>query len=80
MLVLTRKVGEKINIGDDIIVTVVEVGKGSVRLGIKAPKQKSIHRHEIYRKIQEENLNAARGASEDIADAARILREKSFKE
>ncbi len=80
MLVLTRKVGEQVNIGNDIIVTVVEVDKGSVRLGIKAPKHIPIHRHEIYKKIQEENLIAAKGVSENVANAARLLREKGIKE
>lgn len=80
MLVLTRKVGEQVNIGNDIIVTVVEADKGSVRLGIKAPKHIPIHRHEIYRKIQEENLMAAKGVSENVANAARLLREKGIKE
>lgn len=80
MLVLTRKVGEKINIGDDIVVTIVEVGNGSVRLGISAPKQVAIHRHEVYRKIQKENLLSSRGISDDVANAARLLREKGVKE
>ena len=80
MLVLTRKTGEKVNIGDDIVVTIVEVGKGSVRLGIEAPKHITIHRHEVYEKIQEENLMAAKGVSDDVANAARILRERGIKE
>ena len=80
MLVLTRKVGEQINIGDDIVVTIIEVSKGNVRLGIKAPKQVSIHRHEIYEKIQQENLMSSKGITSDVADAARLWREKGFKE
>ncbi len=80
MLVLTRKVGEKINIGDDIVITIVEVSKGSVRLGVSAPKQIAIHRHEVYEKIQEENLMASKGISNDVANAARLLREKGLKE
>ncbi len=80
MLVLTRKVGEQVNIGDDIVVTIVEVSKGSVRLGINAPKNVTIHRHEVYEKIQQENLMASKGISADVADAARLLRQKGFKE
>ena len=78
MLVLTRKVDEKINIGDDIVVSVLEIDRGSVRLGIDAPKQVPIFRHEIYERIQEENLRASQGTSADVAEASRLLRQKGF--
>lgn len=80
MLVLTRKVNEGIHIGDDIFVRVVEVGRGNVRLGIDAPDHVSIHRQEIYERIQEQNLQSSRGISEDILKAAEILRKKGIKE
>lgn len=51
MLVLTRKVGESIHLGDDITVMVAEVGKGEVRIGITAPREVPVHREEIYRRI-----------------------------
>lgn len=54
MLILTRKVGERIVIGDDIIVTVVEINGNQVRLGIAAPKQTPVHREEIYERIRRE--------------------------
>lgn len=54
MLILTRRVGERIMIGDDIIVTVLKNTGGQVSIGIKAPKDMSIHREEIYDKIQNE--------------------------
>ncbi len=79
MLVLTRKVGERINIGDDIVLTVVDINKGSIRLGIDAPRHVSVYRHEVFQKIQEENLESSKGVSNDVADAARILREKRIK-
>ena len=78
MLVLTRKVDEKINIGDDIVVSVLEIDRGSVRLGIDAPRQVPIFRHEIYERIQEENLRASQGTSADVAEASRLLRQKGF--
>jgi carbon storage regulator len=56
MLVLTRKSGEAINVGDDITVTVLEVKGGQVRLGIHAPPNVIIHRKELYEKIKSENL------------------------
>lgn len=55
MLILTRKVGEVLVIGDDVEVTVLGVRGQQVRLGIKAPKDVSVHRQEIYDKIQSEN-------------------------
>jgi carbon storage regulator len=58
MLVLTRKTGEGIVIGDDITIKVVELKGGGVRIGIEAPKEKKIYRQEIYDRITEENKNA----------------------
>ena len=56
MLVLTRKSGEAVNIGDDVTVTVLEVRGNQVRLGIQAPLNVIIHRKELYEKIKTENL------------------------
>mgnify|MGYP001581467479 CR=1 FL=1 len=53
MLVLTRKVGEVIHIGPDIVVTVLEMREGRVRLGISAPKETPVYRKEIFDRIQE---------------------------
>jgi carbon storage regulator len=55
MLVLSRKVGEKIRIGDDITVIVVELRGDKVRLGIEAPKEVPIHRDEVFQAIQRGN-------------------------
>lgn len=54
MLILTRNVGQSINIGDDIEVTVLEVRGLQVRIGINAPKEVSVHREEIYLRIAAE--------------------------
>ena len=59
MLILTRKLGESITIGDDIKIQVLEIKGKQVRLGIDAPRKYSIHREEIYQRIQEENKLAA---------------------
>jgi carbon storage regulator len=56
MLVLTRKSGEAINVGDEITITVLEVRGSQVRLGIQAPPNVIIHRKELYEKIKSENL------------------------
>ena len=58
MLVLTRKLGENIRIGDSVKITVLEVRSGQVKLGIEAPPDVKVHREEIYARIQEENRRA----------------------
>lgn len=59
MLVLTRKSGERLMIGDDVVITVLDVGRGQVRLGIAAPDGVRVHREEIHLKVIEENRRAA---------------------
>lgn len=66
MLVLTRKSGEGLWIGDDIRVQVLEVRDGQVRIGVKAPEDKGIYRDEIYERIRKLNLRASRSEKEDI--------------
>ena len=53
MLVLTRKVGETVLIGDDISISVLNIRGNQVKIGIKAPKDVSVHRDEIYRRIKQ---------------------------
>jgi carbon storage regulator len=62
MLVLSRKIGEKIVIGNDVFVTILEVRGDNVKLGMDAPKHISIHREEIYQEIIKANQQARSGS------------------
>ena len=55
MLILTRRVGESLRIGDDVSVTVLGIKGSQVRLGVNAPKSVSVHREEVYDRINDEN-------------------------
>lgn len=59
MLVLTRKVNEKIVIGDNIEIVLVDVSKDQVKIGINAPRNVKVHRWEVYEEIKRENREAA---------------------
>lgn len=76
MLVLTRKSGEGILIGDNIKVVVVEVKGNQVKLGIEAPEDVTVYREEVYKKIQEENIMAAQINSVSLIDAAEMWKKK----
>ena len=65
MLVLTRKINEKIIIGDDIEIVLVDISKDQVKFGINAPRSIKVHRWEVYEEIQRENRAAASGSTLD---------------
>lgn len=66
MLVLTRKPGQKILIGDDIVVQVVDVQGDNVKIAVEAPKQIKIYREELYAAIIRENKEAVQSFKEDL--------------
>jgi carbon storage regulator len=68
MLILTRRVGETVMIGDDVTITVLGVKGNQVRVGINAPKSIAVHREEIYERIKREH--AAEAASEKKSGAS----------
>jgi carbon storage regulator len=74
MLILTRKLGEKITIGDDITITLVEIKGTQVKLGIEAPKRIEIHRQEVYERIRQENLSSSDINNSDLSGAFEIYR------
>jgi carbon storage regulator len=68
MLIITRRPGEKVMIGDDIVVEVIEVSGSSVRIGIAAPKSIPVYREEIYTAVKEENTAAAAADPASLPD------------
>ena len=77
MLILTRKEGQSITIGNNIQVSVLEINPKSIRVGIQAPKHISIYRDEIYSKIQEQNRLAAENVvGVNLKDISTILSKK----
>jgi carbon storage regulator len=66
MLVLSRQRDESIMIGDNIVITVVDIRGDKVRLGINAPTEVPVHRQEVYEAIQRENLRASRLDPDDV--------------
>ncbi|HEY8339566.1 MAG TPA: carbon storage regulator CsrA [Egibacteraceae bacterium] len=77
MLVLTRRSGESIVIGSEIVVTVLEVRNDQVRIGISAPRSVQVHREEVYRQVEKENTAAV--ASADRAAALLRRRKPDYK-
>ena len=72
MLIITRRAGEKIVIGDDIVVEVMEVVGNTVRLGLAAPKSVPVYREEIWEAVKQENQAAAKEADRIPQPRARV--------
>ena len=74
MLVLTRRPGESIMIGDDIVVTVLDVRGDVVRVGIKAPRSVQVHREEVYLDLQKSNREAASPSESAVEALSELLK------
>lgn len=74
MLILSRKVNEKIKIGDDITIGLIEIRGDQVKIGIEAPKNIKVFRQEVFESIQQENKAAA--ASADIETLSKLFFKK----
>lgn len=72
MLIITRKLGERIMIGDDIVVTLLEIKGSQARIGVAAPRKISIHRQEVFDRIRQENLNSSKIHDEDLTRATTL--------
>jgi len=72
MLILTRKSGESINIGSDIVVRVLEIKGNQARIGIEAPRSIAVHREEVYQQVQRENELAARRSPESLGNVRQL--------
>jgi carbon storage regulator len=68
VLIITRKPGERVMLGDDIVVEVIEVSGSSVRLGIAAPRSLPIYREEIWEAVKEENAAAATARPDQVPE------------
>lgn len=77
MLILTRKLGESIRIGDQVEVKIVAIEGDQIKLGINAPREIDIHRSEVYEAIRKENNEAALGQlPEDVLLAMRAVKKE----
>jgi carbon storage regulator len=66
VLILTRRVGENVIVGDDIVISVIEVRGDAVRIGIQAPRSVSVHREEVYLELQQANQQAASSTDDAV--------------
>ena len=76
MLVLSRRVGESVVIGDDVTITILEVRGDVVRVGIDAPRSIAVHRAELLEQVEGSNRDAASPSDDAVASLSRALKER----
>ncbi len=79
MLILTRRPGESLYLGDDIKVTVLGVQGKQIKLGLEVPREMTVYREEVYRRVQEQNADALDTNQEDVQAVAALWRGKAHK-
>lgn len=79
MLILTRKAGESLHLGDDIRIIVLKVQGNQVKLGLEVPKNLTVYREEVYLRIKEENLMAVQASDKDLLMATQLWSRKPEK-
>jgi carbon storage regulator len=75
MLVLTRRAGESVMIGDDVVITVLEARGDVIRLGIEAPRDVQVHREEVYRELQAANQAAASPTDAEVKAVTKMMQQ-----
>jgi carbon storage regulator len=76
MLVLSRRVGESVVVGDDVTITILEVRGDVVRVGIDAPRSVSVHRAELLEELAASNQESASPSDDAVANLSKALRER----
>ena len=79
MLILTRRAGENVVVGDDIVISVIEVRGDAVRIGIQAPRSLSVHREEVWLELQQQNEDAASPSDDAVGATLARLRARDDK-
>jgi carbon storage regulator len=77
MLVLSRRIGESVVVGDDVTITVLEVRGDVVRIGIDAPRSVAVHRAELLEQLESTNREAAAPSEDAVASLSQALRDRS---
>jgi carbon storage regulator len=77
VLILTRRVGENVIVGDDIVISVIEVRGDAVRIGIQAPRSVTVHREEVWLELQRANEQAASPADDAVEALSQSLKRSS---
>jgi carbon storage regulator len=79
MLVLTRRAGESVMVGDDVVITVLDIRGDVIRLGIEAPRSIQVHREEVYRELQAANRAAASPSDNAVRTLAALIHRSADK-
>lgn len=77
MLVLARKIGEKIIVNDNIEIIVLDANQNTVKIGVNAPKSVSVYREELYKDIKRENESSRNASADSVSELYSLLKDKN---